>query len=382
MRGSTQTLSNFEGQGTVPVGSLGGLGNWGTYDMAGNVKEWCLNAVEQRRYALGGSWLDPGYSYVDLDAQDPLSRRPGYGMRLMSAAAPIPDILKEDVSPETFEIPPPVDDATFRLIAGAFAYDPLPLNQRTEEIDDTHDGWRKEKVSFDAAYGGERITAYVFIPKNAEPPYQTILYFPGSDATFMKSSRHLWLRMVEFYIRSGRVLVFPVYKGMYERQVAPPQGENAARDLRIQQVKDIRRTLDYLETRSDIDSRRIAYHGLSLGASVGALATALDTRFRSSVLFGTGFYPLYFRPDRPPETQPHHFLPRMEVPTLLVGGRYDFQIPLEAAQQPFFDMIGTPNKKHVVFEGGHVPTEFNDVIREILAWTDQWMGPVRRTATR
>ncbi|MCA1733791.1 MAG: SUMF1/EgtB/PvdO family nonheme iron enzyme, partial [Acidobacteria bacterium] len=376
------TMSNFEGEGALPVGSLGGLGSWGTYDMAGNVKEWCLNAVDQRRYALGGSWLDPGYSYVEQDAQDPLSRRAGYGMRLMSVATPIPEALSEDVSPETFEIPPPVDDATFRLIAGAYAYDPLPLNERTEEIDDTHDGWRKERVSFDAAYGGERITAYVFIPKNAQPPYQTIVYFPGSDAVFTKSSRHLWLRMAEFYIRSGRVLVFPVYKGTYERQVAPPQGQNANRDLRIQQVKDISRTVDYLQTRSDIDRQRIAYHGLSLGASVGALATTLETRFRSSVLFGTGFYGAYFTPDRPPEIQPHNFLPRIEVPTLLVVGRYDFMIPLESAQKPFFDMIGTSKKKHVVFEGGHVPTEFNDVIREILAWTNQWMGPVQRTATR
>jgi eukaryotic-like serine/threonine-protein kinase len=375
-------LSNFEGQGVVPVGSLGGLGNWGTYDMAGNVKEWCLNAVDQRRYAFGGSWLDPGYSYVDLDAQDPMSRRAGYGMRLMSVATSIPEDLREDVRPETFEIPPPMEDATFRLIAGSFAYDPLSLNGRTEETDDSHDGWLKERVSFDAAYGGERITAYVFIPKNARPPYQAILYFPGSDALFTKSSRHLWLRMVEFYIRSGRVLVFPVYKGTYERQVAPPQGQNAQRDLRIQHVKDIGRTLDYLQTRSDIDNQRIAYHGLSLGASVGTLATALETRFRSSVLFGTGFYPAYFKPDRPPETQPHHFLPRIEVPTLLIGGRYDFQIPLESAQEPFFDRIGTPDKKHVVFDGGHVPTEFNDVIREILAWTDRWMGPVQKTAAR
>ncbi|HEX7708750.1 MAG TPA: protein kinase [Thermoanaerobaculia bacterium] len=374
------TLSNFEGQGAVPVGSLGGLGNWGTYDMAGNVKEWCLNAVDQRRYALGGSWLDPGYSYVDHDAQDPLTRRPGYGMRLMAVAEPIPNDLKEDVSPESFEIPPPADDATFRLIAGAFAYDPIPLNERTEETDDTHDGWRKERVSFDAAYGGERITAYLFIPKNAQPPYQTIVYFPGSDAIFMKSSRHLWLRMVEFYIRSGRVLVFPIYKGTYERQVAPPQGQNALRDLRIQHVKDIGRTLDYLQARSDIDRERIAFHGLSLGASVGTLATTLETRFRSSVLFGTGFYPAYFTPDRPPETQPHHFLPRMQVPTLFIGGRYDFQIPVDSAQKPFFDRIGTSNKKHVVFDGGHVPTQFNDVIKEILAWTDQWMGPVRRAA--
>jgi hypothetical protein len=28
---------------------------------AGNVKEWCSNAVGGKRYILGGSWRDPAY---------------------------------------------------------------------------------------------------------------------------------------------------------------------------------------------------------------------------------------------------------------------------------------------------------------------------------
>ena len=39
-------VSNFDGRGPAPVGSYGGLGPYGTYDMAGNVREWCLNAAE------------------------------------------------------------------------------------------------------------------------------------------------------------------------------------------------------------------------------------------------------------------------------------------------------------------------------------------------
>ena len=53
-------VSNFSGKGPGPVGSYHGLGPFGTYDMAGNVKEWCLNAsADGRRYILGGTSTEP-----------------------------------------------------------------------------------------------------------------------------------------------------------------------------------------------------------------------------------------------------------------------------------------------------------------------------------
>jgi len=36
-----------------------------------------------------------------------------------------------------------------------------------------------EKVTFDAAYDRERVTAYLFLPKNASPPFQTVVYYPA-----------------------------------------------------------------------------------------------------------------------------------------------------------------------------------------------------------
>jgi dipeptidyl aminopeptidase/acylaminoacyl peptidase len=342
--------------------------------MAGNVKEWCWNKVEDKRYTLGGSWEDARYFYVQEDAQPPMARRPGYGMRLIRHQEPVTPALTAEIRSPDYEVPSPVDETAFAAFARLYDYDPAPLNARVEEVDESHDLWRKEKVSFDAAYGGERVPAYVFLPKNVKPPYQAIVYFPGTDAVMMKSSRHLWMRGVDFYIRSGRAVIFPVYKGTYERGVPPARGHNDRRELLVQRSKDVRRAVDYLVSRKDIDGERIAFYGLSLGGTVGSFVLPFEPRFRAAVMFGTGLYRL----QRPPELQRESYLPRIKLPVLLIAGSYDYGLPGETSQKPYFELLGTPpdRKKHVVFEGGHVPTQFNEAVREMLAWTDRWLGPV------
>jgi hypothetical protein len=70
------------------------------------------------------------------------------------------------------------------------------------------------------------------------------------------------------------------------------------------------------------------------------------------------------------------------VPVPLLGGQFDFNYPVETAQKPLINLLGTPaeHKRHVIFEGaGHVPPRI-DVIREALDWLDRYLGPVMRTA--
>ena len=69
-------FSNFDSSGPVRVGSRPGLGPFGTYDMAGNVREWCLNAG-YRRYSLGGAWNEGRSYYVTPGAVPPFDRSPG-----------------------------------------------------------------------------------------------------------------------------------------------------------------------------------------------------------------------------------------------------------------------------------------------------------------
>src|SRR5215472_16323185 len=101
------------------------------------------------------------------------------------------------------------------------------------------------------AYGNERMSAYLYLPKNARPPFETVIYFPGTYAVYERSSRDLDLFGCDFIVRSGRALVYPIYKGQYERGDALKTDDPDASALYSDHVmywsKDLGRTIDYLE---------------------------------------------------------------------------------------------------------------------------------------
>ena len=201
-------ISNFSGKGLAAVGSYLGLGPHGTYDMAGNAKEWCwnLSGKENRRYVLGGAWNEPAYMFADPDAQSPFTRTLEYGFRLVRYTAPPPASAMGPLQGEfrDFSRERAVSDEVFRAYRSLYNYDKAPLNPVVESVDDSSESWRKEKVSFDAAYGNERIIAYIYLPRRGAPPYQTIVFFPGSNAIQTRSSQDLLLKGIDFVPRSGR----------------------------------------------------------------------------------------------------------------------------------------------------------------------------------
>ncbi|NNE46147.1 MAG: protein kinase [Rhodothermales bacterium] len=379
-------FSNFSGKGTTEVGAMKGVGPYGTYDMAGNVREWCLNSSNSgARLILGGGWNDATYSFNDGYAQDPFDRSPTNGIRLIKPVDETADLSSASRSIEIplrdFRAEKPVSDEVFAIYRNMYRYDRTELNATVEEVDDSDPDWVKERVTFDAAYGGDRMMAYIFVPKNSSPPYQTVVYFPGSGAIHNRSSAGPGpeLNAYDYMVKSGRAVVVPIYKGTFERgdelESDYPAETAFYRDHVIMWAKDLSRSLDYLESRPEFDPEKIGYYGVSWGGALGGIMPAVERRIKVVVLYVAGLMVQRALP----EADAINYVPRITQPVLMLNGQYDHFFPVETSQKPMFDLLGTPpdQKRQVIYESGHfVPRD--QLIRETLEWLDQHLGPVRQ----
>jgi len=378
----TVPMSNLVGTAPAPVGKYKGLGPYGTYDMAGNVREWVANVVDDHlRFILGGSWKSQAYLYTDPEALSPFDRVEGDGFRCVRnlGALPADALVPYHRVARDFAKYKPVSDAVFRAYELLYAYPNTPLSAKVNGIVRETDDWREEKVTIDAAYDGERMAVYLFLPKRVKPPYQTILFFPSARILFLPNDSST-LGDTEFFdyvVQSGRAVVYPVYEDTYERRVKYRlPAATQARELAVDWYKDAGRTLDYLQTRPDIDNSKLAYLGVSMGSADGVIISSLlQDRLKTVVLLDGG----YFLGTPPPGGDQADFVTRLKKPVLMVNGRYDYTFPLRTAQDPMFDMLGTPpsEKKHVVLDTPHdVNAQRPVLVKTVLNWLDEYLGRV------
>ena len=382
-------FSNFEGKGPVAVGSLPGITSYGAYDMAGNVREWCWNETSAGKLMRGGAWNDNPYRFTELAGAPPMDRSSHNGFRC--ALYPDPDKIPESAFAMTtfgettdFYKEKPVSEAIFQVYKEQFLYDKTDLNARLEARDESSEDWIYERITFDAAYGNERIIANLFLPKNTPPPYQTVIYFPGTASLFQSSSGDLenyyeFPVFLSFLVKNGRAVLYPVYKGTFERRddalipIALGDNSHSYTEYLIQLVKDFKISIDYLETRQDIDTSKMAYYGMSLGGVLGAIIPAVEERLKTTIILGGGL-----SGRGRPEANQINYITRVKTPTLMLHGKYDTIFPYETSIKPMFDLLGTPDehKELKLYETDHISPRI-DFIKEILAWLDRYLGPVK-----
>jgi len=375
-------LSNISRTKLAPVGQYKGIGAFGTYDMAGNVREWVANELDaDRRFILGGAWSSLTYLYADPEALSPFDRSAENGIRTVRNVAPVPAAASAPVKPfdRDFSKYKPASDEVFRAYKALYEFRKTPLNPKVERVEADTPDWRKERVSFDAPYLGERIPAYLFLPKKVKPPYQTVIFFPSARVLSIRNSTTLGdTAFFDYVVQSGRAVLYPIYQDTYERRsLHRLPGAAQQMDLITQRAKEVERSIDYLSTRSDIDTTKLAYLGVSMGSAEGVIYTALAQDRLKTVVFLDGGY--FLNPAHAGADQAD-FAPRLKKPVLMVNGRYDFTFSLERAQNPLFAMLGTPaaDKQHVVLDTPHdVRARRPELVRTVLGWLDKYLGRVQ-----
>ena len=380
---ATSLRANFGGSGTAPVDAYPfGISTYGAYNMAGNVKEWTANPLQDGYGVTGGSWEDPIYLYSTYGAlgAGASSRSLGFRCaRVAGAVAPGHDqgafrIPLETRTPHYI----PVSAAVFRTLLEHYRYDSRPLEASVLQTVETPD-WVRHKIRY-VALEGDTALAYLYLPRQAAAPFQTMVYVCSSAAfTQVRTVPEEVEWAVGPNIRAGRAVLAIVFKGMAERGYGPGWEPPAPisvrfRDLMVLHATELRRGVDYLATRDDIDMRRLAYVGMSWGAGSRLVLAAVDQRFGAVVLIGGGIDERV-QPTLP-EASNINFAPYIRPPKLLLNGGDDEEHPWLTRALPLWNLLQEPKQLVLVPGGGHMPP-LEARVPAINRFLDQVLGPVR-----
>jgi dienelactone hydrolase len=377
-------LSNIFSKNPLPVGSKEGISCFGVYDMPGNAREWCFNESSDGRIICGAGWDDPSYVFEFWSQLPPFDRSPQNGFRcaLYIDEEKIPETAFRFIEMGTrgerdYSLETPVPDQTFQAYKNQFLYDKTELDATIKERDNTSEDYIIEKVVYNTAYGKERMVAYLYFPRNASPPYQTLIFLPGSSALINEDPKGYAPGYFEYVLNSGRAVMFPIYFDTYERNnnqvlTSSPEHTHQYTENLIKWVKDFSRSIDYLETRPDIDMDKLAYYGHSWGGRLGAVIPAVEERLAVSILILAGF-----TTSKPyPEADDINYVSRVKIPTLILSGRYDSDFDLNNQVIPFYNLLGTPeaDKRLCIYEASHY-ISYKYRVKEVLGWLDKYFGP-------
>jgi len=229
---------------------------------------------------------------------------------------------------------------------------------------------------------GERVPAYLFIPAKGKEPFPCVIIMHGSGG----SKEDFGVFYDYLSMRGYAVLaVDAAFHG--ERKNDAIRAEKAdwyqTRNMIIQTVVDLRRGVDWLETRAEIDPNRIGYLGASQGTFIGSIFSAVETRVKAAVLLvGGADFSVFFRHSQIPSIvlmrnyftpeqldkiandlaviDPQYYIGAISPrPVLLINGKKDLVISEEAGKR-LHELAGEP-KETYWYDGGHLP-DFDKVL--------------------
>jgi cephalosporin-C deacetylase-like acetyl esterase len=168
-----------------------------------------------------------------------------------------------------------------------------------------------------ASPSGGSLSAYLIVPKG-NGPFAAIVFGHWGNGT-----RGEFIPEAKAYACAGVVSLLPDYRWERPRPWYSGIDDFAHPDLdrktRINTVIEMRRAIDLLLTRTDVDPKRIGYVGHSFGAQWGAILAAVDPRIKVAVLMAGAAEEadMLLRSDNPQIADLRASLPKGQLDTYL-----------------------------------------------------------------
>jgi len=143
-----------------------------------------------------------------------------------------------------------------------------------------------------AGAGGDRVPAYLVLPRGGDN-HPAIIWGHWLQKGSPLANKDEFLEEALALAQAGVVSV--LVEAPQARHDFPPPPNDLLEDVKQQseasehQVIDLRRAVDLLFVRKDIDRKRIAYVGHSWDAHVGAIMAGVETRICCYVLMASGY---------------------------------------------------------------------------------------------
>src|SRR6476659_649447 len=147
---------------------------------------------------------------------------------------------------------------------------------------------RGEATVYDITYASPKggvVPAYLVVPANGKGPFAAIIWGHWYWSNSEMRNRKQFLDEAVALASAGVVSLLtdgPVARPGYVADNTPLSEKRSTEE--VQQVIDMRRGADLLLARKDVDPTRLAYVGHSYNASVGAILSGVDRRFKAFVL--------------------------------------------------------------------------------------------------
>lgn len=231
-----------------------------------------------------------------------------------------------------------------------------PLNARvTERMDSAR--FTREKIVFDGR-PGVRVPGLVAMPKDGAARHPVIVLVDGiggwKERWWDPTSWNRGKILIDSLFAAGFAVAMSelpasgerTFENDYVSSIAFLGDHDKWREMGQRHYIEIRRFIDYLVARSDIDSSRVGMLGLSHGGMMTFIVAARDSRVKATV---TGLTPMQ---NAPPSLLPVNEAAAVRVPMLAMFGTTDSFYTREQVER-VMSTLGTKDRKVIWYEGGH-----------------------------